>query len=97
LARGDASSARGAVVELLRGSDRQGLGGVVAGQEPRRRAGEFPVGPPCGKETRGQEGGAVLTAFALIDADQPAITCDVGEAQAHDFPDAQTRGIGSQE
>jgi hypothetical protein len=94
---GDASSALGAGVELLRGSDRQGLGGVVAGKEPRRRAVEFPVGPQCGKETRGQEGGAVLTAFALLDAEQHALTFDVGEAPAPDFPDAQTRGIGGHE
>ena len=39
---GDASSALGAVVELLRGGDRDGLGGVFAGKEPRRRAVALP-------------------------------------------------------
>ena len=96
-AGGEASRTLGAVGELRRASDRQGLGGVVAGQEPRRRAGECPGGPPCGQETRGQEGGAVLPALALIDAEQQAITFDVGAAQAHDCPDAPPRGRGRQE
>jgi len=42
---GDTSSAFGMGGELLRGGDRQGLGGVFAGKEPRRRAVELPGGP----------------------------------------------------
>jgi hypothetical protein len=96
-AGGEARSALGAGGELRRGSERQGRRGVVAGKAPRRRAGEVPGGPQCGKETRGQESGAVLTACALMDAEQPAIPCDSGAAQAHDCPDAPTRGRGRQE
>jgi hypothetical protein len=35
--------------------------------------------------------------LALIDADQHAVTFDVAEAQAYDFPDPQARGIRSHE
>ena len=48
---GETSGALGVGGELLGGSDRQGLGGVCAGTEPRWRAGEVPGGPPCGEAT----------------------------------------------
>lgn len=94
---GDTSSALGMVVELLRGGDRPRLGSVFAGNEPRRRAVEVPVGPQFGEETNGQEGGAVLASLALIDADAQAITFEVGELESHDFPDAPARGRGGHE
>ena len=49
------------------------------------------------QEAGGQEGITVLPAFALIDADYPAVTFEVGELQLHDFPDAQARGLGRHE
>ena len=91
---GETSGALGVGGELLGGSDRQGLGGVCAGTEPRCRAGEVPGGPPCGEATSRQAGGAVLAALALLDTEQPAVTCEGGAWPAHAFPDAPARGRG---
>ena len=66
-------------------------------EEPQRGAVEFPGGAQCGQQTGRQQRGAVLVPFALIDADQHAVTCDVGEPQPHDFPDAQARGVSGHE
>lgn len=96
-AGGDTSSALGAVVELLRGGARHGLGGVVAGTEPRRRAGECPRGPECGEETSGKPGVALLASVALMDTDQQASTCEVGEGEPHAFTNTPTRGGGRHE
>jgi len=97
LAVGDPRAPLGVVGDLLRGGDGQGLGAVLSHKEPRRRAIELPVGAQFGQQTDRQQSVAVFASFALMNADQQAVTCDVGEAQAHDFPNAQARGIGGHE
>lgn len=97
MAGGETSSARGAGGELLRGGARHGRGGVVAGQEPRRRAGEVPIGPECGEETSGKQGGAILASLAVMATDQPALTCEVGAGEPHDCTNPQPRGGGRPE
>jgi hypothetical protein len=87
-AGGDPRDPLGVGGDLLRGGDGQGLGAVVSRKEPRRGAVERPGGAQFGQQTGRQQGVAVLTAFALIDAEQHAVTCDVAAAQAHDFPNA---------
>jgi hypothetical protein len=94
---GDTSGALGVGGELLGGSNRHGLGGVWAGKAPRRRTVECPGGPQCGAETSGQPRGAVRAAFALLAPAQHAVPFDGGALQAHDVPDAPTRGIGGHE
>jgi hypothetical protein len=94
---GEPGASRSVGGERVRGGDGQGLGAVVARQEPRRGAGEGPGGPPCGQQTGRAPGGAGLAAWALLDAAPHAVTCAVGEVEAHAFPDAQARGRGGHE
>ena len=87
----------GVVVELLRAGDGHGLGAVVRRQEPRGGAVAWPVGPECSQETGRQQRVTVRPPLALMDADEPAVTFDVGALPPHDFPAAQARGIGRHE
>ena len=94
---GDPRAPLGVVGDLWRGGAGQGLGAVVARKEPPRGAVQVPVGAQCGQQTGRQQCVAVRTAFALLDADQHAVTFEVAEAQAPDFPDPQARSIGGHE
>jgi len=91
---GDPSDPRGVGGDLWRGGAGQGRGAVLPRQEPRRGAGAWPGGAPCGQETGRQQGGAVLRSCALRDADQPPVTCESSALQAHAFPDAPASGRG---
>ena len=94
---GDPRQPLGVVVELLGTSDGHRLGAVLRRKEPWRGAVALPVGAEFREEPGRQQRGAVLPPFALIDANQPTVTFDVGELQPHDFPNAQARGIGRHE
>ena len=54
----ETSGARGGGGARRGGRERPGRGGVLAGQEPRGRAGECPGGPPGGEEPSGPGGGS---------------------------------------
>jgi hypothetical protein len=71
--------------------------GIASWKHP----GGWPVQVPVGAQFRQQAGGeeriAILAAFALLDAEQPALTFAIRELQPHDVTDAQARGIRSQQ
>ena len=74
----------------------------LLGIEPRTQPGGWPVAAPGGAQRAQQTGGeprlAILAAFALLDAEQHALTVAIRELQPHDLTDAQAGGIrGHQE
>ena len=66
----------------------------LAPERARRGAGAWPGGPECRAEPGRQPRVTVLPPFALLDAHEPTVTCDVGAVPPHDFPNAQARGRG---
>lgn len=71
---------------------------IESREQPRGWPGALPVGAQFGQQTGREEGGAILPPFALFDAEQQAITCDIRAPQPDDFTDTQARGIrGHQE
>ena len=80
--------------DFLGRADGQRRVGIEARQHPRGWPGECPGGAQCGQEAGGEQRGAILAPFALLDTDQPARTFEVRELQADDFTDTQACGIG---
>ena len=80
--------------DFLGGADGHRRVGIEARKQPRGWPVELPVGAQFGQEAGGEQGGAILAPFALLDTDQPALTFNVRELQADDCTDAQARGIG---
>lgn len=90
----DVGSPLGVGVDLLGRSHGPRFGAGWPWKQPPWRAIQLPIGPQFGQQTGGEEGVAVLPPLALLDPDQPAITCDVGQLQMHDCADAPARGVG---
>jgi hypothetical protein len=67
---------------------------IESRKQPRGWPVAFPVGAQCGQQPDGEQGGAILAPFALLDAEQHPITCDICELEPDDFADAQASGRG---
>jgi hypothetical protein len=80
--------------DFLGGANGHWRVGIEARKHPRGRPVEVPRGAQCGQEAGGEPCGASLAPFALLDPDQPALTCKVRELQADNFTNAQTSGRG---
>jgi hypothetical protein len=86
------------LVDLLRRADGPRLLGSESRQQPRGWPVEAPGGAQLGQQPGGEQRRAILAAFPLLDAEQPALTFHIRELQPHDFTDAQAGGIrGHQE
>ena len=72
----------------------QGLGAVLAWQPPRLATLQRPISPPCGQQTRREPRVAVCAAFALSDAHQPTLPCNVRHLEMPHCTDPPTGGRG---
>ena len=62
-----------------------------ARKEPVARALGFPIRPQERQQRGGEHDGAILAALTLVDADDPALTIDVGDFEMGRFGDPQPR------
>jgi hypothetical protein len=94
VAVGDLSAQLRMLGELLGRADGQRPVGIAPRQQPRSWPREVPGGTQCGQQAGGEERGAILAPFALLDADQHPITCDIRQREPDDFANAQASGRG---
>jgi len=84
--------------DLLGRADGHRPMGIASRKQPWSWPVELPVGAQLGQQAGGEQGRAILAAFPLLDAEQPALTFDIRALQPDDFTDAQASGIrGHQE
>jgi hypothetical protein len=74
--------------ELLGRADGHRPLGSASRQQPWSRPVALPVGAERGEQAGGEQGRAILAAFALLDAEQPALTVASRALQPDDFTDA---------
>jgi len=82
------------IVNFLGGAAGHRRVAIEACKQPWGWLVEFPVCAQVTQQAGGQQRVAILTPFALLDADQPALTFNVRELQTDDCTDAQASGIG---
>jgi hypothetical protein len=84
--------------DLLGRADGHRPMGLESRKQPWGWPVEFPIRAQFGQQAGGEESIAILAAFALLDAEQQALTFAIRELQPDDCTDAQTSGIrGHQE
>jgi hypothetical protein len=79
--------------DLRGGAEGPRLLGLASRPPPRGWPVEAPGGPSRGAPTGGEQRRTILAAFARLDAEPHALTCNSGERQTHDCTDAQACGI----
>ena len=72
----------------------QGLGAVLAWKPPRLATLQRPISPQCGQQTSREPRVAVCAAFALSDAHQPTLPCNVRHLEMPHCTDPPTGGRG---